>query len=173
MAHCEYTLDYWPHLISWYHVDLWTTMKCTFLAAVVLFILCPCCLCFWACGCSAVIVTCCIAKLTQGGLLYGGDRPGRCSKPCKHSTDHCHSEGLDCGYNWIQPRPPSWWGVLFLCLASHHKSWNYIQNLLFTSFYSFCKSFHGSTLTSLFFFFFFLNLNKRNECHHEADRSSD
>lgn len=58
----------------------------------------------------AVIVTCCIAKLTQGGLLYGGDRPGRCGKPCKHSTDHCHSEGLDCGYHRLQPRSPSWWG---------------------------------------------------------------
>lgn len=56
----------------------------------------------------AVIVTCCIAKLTQGGLLYGGDRPGRCGKPCKHSTNHCHSEGLDCGYHRLQPGPPRW-----------------------------------------------------------------
>lgn len=57
----------------------------------------------------AVVVTCCIAKLTQGGLLYGGDRPGRCGKPRKHGTDHCHSEGLDCGYNRLQQRSSSWW----------------------------------------------------------------
>lgn len=57
----------------------------------------------------AVIVTCCIAKLTQGGLLYGGDRPGRCGQPCKHGTDHCHSEGLDCGYNRLQQRSLGWW----------------------------------------------------------------
>lgn len=57
----------------------------------------------------AVIVTCCIAKLTQGGLLYGGDRPGRCGKPCKHGTDHCHTEGLDCGYNRLQQRSLGWW----------------------------------------------------------------
>lgn len=66
----------------------------------------------------AVIVTCCITKLTQGGLLYGGDHPGRCGKPCKHSADHCHSEGLDCGYHRLQPRSPSWWGdSLFLCIG--------------------------------------------------------
>lgn len=44
--------------------------------------------------------------------------------------------------------------ICYLCLALHYKSWNYIQNLLFTSFYSFCKSSYGSTLTSVFLFFF-------------------
>lgn len=109
----------------------------------------------------AVIVTCCIAKLTKGGLLYGGDRPGRCGKPCKHSTDHCHSEGLDCGYYRLQPRSPSWWGFILcycaywlaLCvchkLASlfvHDKEREYQALVHFCSCW---KSSTGSTLTSV------------------------
>lgn len=50
----------------------------------------------------AVIVTRCITKLPLGGLLHGGDRPGRCGKPCKHGADHRHSERLDCGHNRLQ-----------------------------------------------------------------------
>lgn len=106
-----YVYGYYLNFILWHHVatqiESWPWLVYRVTAGVVpsvsllflplsLWLLC------------AVIVTCCIAKLTQGGLLYGGDHPGRCGKPCKHSADHCHSEGLDCGYNRLQPRSPSW-----------------------------------------------------------------
>lgn len=75
----------------------------------------------------AVIVTCCIAKLTQGGLLYGGDRPGRCGKPCKHGTDHCHTEGLDCGYNRLQQRSLGWWEESLVMIVY---TWNCILSMI-------------------------------------------
>lgn len=53
--------------------------------------------------------------------------------------------------------------ICYLCLALHPKSWNCIQNLLFTHFYSFCKSSYESTLTSLFFCCFFFSKFKQKE----------
>lgn len=98
---------------------------------------CCCCCCCSPCAVSllflllrlsllcAVIVTCCIAKLTQGGLLYGGDHPGRCGKPRKHSADHRHTEGLDCGHHRLQPRSPSWWGhsLCWFVFQGGHRLW--------------------------------------------------
>lgn len=105
------TLDWFYHVITVHHVDL--QRECPQCSAAQRSYHCYCSLSSCVVSASellcAVIVTCCIAKLTQGGLLYGGDRPGRCGKPRKHGTDHCHSEGLDCGYNRLQQRSPSWW----------------------------------------------------------------
>ncbi|XP_048642286.1 solute carrier family 40 protein member 1-like isoform X2 [Marmota marmota marmota] len=44
----------------------------------------------------------------KGGLLHSADHPGSCGEPGWHSTDHHHSEGLDCEPHRWQWKPAGW-----------------------------------------------------------------